>query len=1199
MESRDKRVFSSFQKHRQEFVPKFPPSLDISKKVAVKKEEFGVKEEIKPLFKTLIGDKGMPYVELRADQSNGESLKKQTPLKVGCVLSGGQAPGGHNVISGLYDMVKDIHPESTLYGFLKGPHGIFTGNFVEIQDDFMNEYRNMGGFDMIRSGRDKIETTEQFEKSLNYCSELDLDGLVVIGGDDSNTNACLLAEYFKSQGSKCKVIGAPKTIDGDLKNEYCEVSFGFDTATKTFSEEIGNILVDTRSTKKYYHFIRLMGRSASHIALECYLQTRADLVLIGEEISQNNRTLKEVTNEIVDIICKRAEMGKDYGVFLIPEGIIEFFPEMKPLISEINELFGENTDIQNPRKYVLEKLSASSKSLFEFLPKAISDQLLLDRDPHGNVQVAKIETEILMILLCQKELEERTTKGEYKGTFAPQSHYFGYEGRCAIPSNFDTQYCYSIGRTAASLISMDYSGYMAINKNLQDQDPEKWISAGCPLPTMMGLERRKGKDKPVITKYVVELDGAMYKAYLQFKDRWSLYDCNVSPGPIQLHDPSSIDVPFLVKAPDLDVLEKETEERIQIEKNQNNTQYFSLSECNLSKSSRTLIGHKAPIPSILEDGTYACVAVKKAQAHNLDVHETLHDQYPDLSNDVYANHFVEIVDKKAEKLHNRIHVDDSVEKLNEEFAQIGNKKIKIGVVICGRQAPGMHNIIDGLLRFSENYGNCELIGFTNGTLGFFKGEHIVISEDNFKYFRNQGGCDFLGRSADKLRTAEHHKSAKETCNKMNLDGLVLVGATHSLTDAAHLTDYFLKEKVSTRVIGIPATLYGNVNHKYVETTVGFDTATKLYSQLIGNIMTDAASAVKYWYLIRLMGGDSSHLALESSLQTGPNTVLISEQCAKDAETLPAIVNRICDLITKRHEEGKNFGTLLIPDGLLAHLPHYNILIDELNQVYSNCKSYEEIEELEHKLLHSESTEGILSPWSASVYNVLPDFTKKQICVTRKMQGNVELSHIQTEKMLSYFIEQELKKRQKEGQKKVPFSPVTHFFGYQGRGSMPSMFDNSLGSSYGYTAGVLIQHQLTGMCVTARGLVSDPADWKVGGVPFIAMMRKKNKSSVYGRDQVMIQSEEVDLEGDVYQKAKVESKAWEMYDRFINPGPIQLFGEGKDRVNETIYLSNKKYSSQVSMIKDLCNLIQRRCTFSDDPGVLAAAIASLNGVQDII
>lgn len=512
----------------------------------------------------------------------------------------------------------------------------------------------------------------------------------------------------------------------------------------------------------------------------------------------------------------------------------------------------------------------------------------------------------------------------------------------------------------------------------------------------------------------------------------------------------------------------------------------------------------------------------------------------------------------------------------------------------------MHNIIDGLLRFADNHGFVQLFGFTNGTLGFFNCEYIQIKEDNFKLFRNQGGCDFLGRSNDQIRTEDQRKAAKSTCKKLSLDGLVLIGATHTLTDTAHLTDYFLREKVATRVICVPASIYGNVGHGYLESTVGFDSASKLYSQLIGNIMTDAASAVKYWYLMRLMGGDSSHLAVESALQTGPNLVLISEQSAKDGETLHGIVNRICDLITIRHDEGKDFGTILVPDGLLAHLSHYNLLIKELNDAFAKCKTFEEIEDLEHKLNRNEDNgEPILSPWSASVYNLLPDFIKKQLSITRKVYGSFNLSQIQIEKLISYLVDKELKKRRKEGKGKVPFSPVTHFFGYQGRGSTPSLFDSSLASTYGFTAGVLIQNHLTGMCVTARGLASDPVDWKIGGVPIMAMMRKKNKSSVYGKDQVMVPSEEVNLEGGVYQKTKVASKSWEVNDRYMNPGPMQLFGENSHRVNDTVFHSNFKYSSQVSIIKDLCNLIQRKCTFADDTGVLTAAIASLKGIQETI
>lgn len=417
---------------------------------------------------------------------------------------------------GLFDMCKKLHPESKLYGFLAGPHGIFSNKYMEITDSYMDQFRNMGGFDMIRSGRHKIETPEQFEASVKTVDALDLDGLAVIGGDDSNTNACLLAEYFAKNNSKCSVIGCPKTIDGDLQNEHIPVSFGFDTATKVYSEAIGNLCTDAVSSRKYYHFVRLMGRSASHIALECALQTRANCCLIGEEVASKNQTLGDVTEQIVNIICERANKGKNYGVILVPEGLIEFIPEMGVLISEINEILANDFEGEI-EEHILKTLSPKNKELFENLPKAISSQLLLDRDPHGNVQVAKIDTERLLILTVMRELEKREANGTYKGVFTPQSHYFGYEGRCALPSNFDSQYCYAIGMNAAFLMMKKKSGYMSCIKNLGEHDPSKWIAAGCPLPAMMGIERRKGKDKPVITKALVKLDGAMFKCYEQVR----------------------------------------------------------------------------------------------------------------------------------------------------------------------------------------------------------------------------------------------------------------------------------------------------------------------------------------------------------------------------------------------------------------------------------------------------------------------------------------------------------------------------------------------------------------------------------------------------------------------------------------------------------------------------------------------------------
>ena len=385
------------------------------------------------------------------------------------MLSGGQAPGGHNVIAGVYDFVKKLNADSEVYGFLMGPHGIMNGRSRLITNEYMDLFRNQGGFDMICSGRDKIEKPEQFASSLKVANEMGLDGLVVIGGDDSNTNACLLGEYFKRHESKCAVIGAPKTIDGDLMNQYIPVSFGFHTATRTFAELIGNISLDTLSSKKYYHFIRLMGRSASHIALECALLSRPNVAFVGEEVARDKTSLRALTTHLADVICARAQLGKDYGVVLVPEGLIEFIPEINVLISAINTEFGRSEEelkklktLAEIREFTLSKLPGDLVDTFRFLPHTIADQLLLDRDAHGNVQVSKIDTEKLLILLVQTELAERQSKGAYGGNFVAQSHFFGYEGRCGLPSLFDSDYCYSIGQTAGALISLGgYSGYMA------------------------------------------------------------------------------------------------------------------------------------------------------------------------------------------------------------------------------------------------------------------------------------------------------------------------------------------------------------------------------------------------------------------------------------------------------------------------------------------------------------------------------------------------------------------------------------------------------------------------------------------------------------------------------------------------------------------------------------------------------------------
>ncbi|KAJ4976475.1 hypothetical protein NE237_001581 [Protea cynaroides] len=494
----------------------------------------GNPDEIAKLFPNVFGQPSSMLVP-----SDSAESQMNHSLKIGVVLSGGQAPGGHNVISGIFDYLQDRAKGSTLYGFRGGPAGIMKCKYVELTSEFIYPYRNQGGFDMICSGRDKIETPEQFKQAEETAVKLKLDGLVVIGGDDSNTNACLLAENFRAKKLKTQVIGCPKTIDGDLKCKEVPTSFGFDTACKIYAEMIGNVMIDARSTGKYYHFVRLMGRAASHITLECALQTHPNITIIGEEVAVQKQTLKNVTDYITDVICKRAKIGYNYGVILIPEGLIDFIPEVQQLIAELNEILAH--DVVDEEGQWKKKLRNQSQKLFDFLPKAIQEQLMLERDPHGNVQVAKIETEKMLIQMVETELEKRKQEGVYNCQFKGQSHFFGYEGRCGLPTNFDSTYCYVLGYGAGALLHSGKTGLISSVGNLS-APAEEWTVGGTALTSLMDVERRHGKFKPVIKKAMVELEGAPFRKFASMRDEWALKNRYVSPGPIQFIGPSSNDI---------------------------------------------------------------------------------------------------------------------------------------------------------------------------------------------------------------------------------------------------------------------------------------------------------------------------------------------------------------------------------------------------------------------------------------------------------------------------------------------------------------------------------------------------------------------------------------------------------------------------------------------------------------------------------
>ncbi len=536
-------MISQLQKARAAYRPNLPEALRRGAAVTVQQGEPTTAaadvEKIRDLFPATFGG---PVLTFEA----AARPPRHAAVNVGVILSGGQAPGGHNVIAGLFDGIKSLNKDSRLYGFLNGPDGLIRNDATELTADFVDGYRNTGGFDMIGSGRTKLETEEQFRKGVEHCRALGITALVIVGGDDSNTNACLLAEYYRRNNAGIQVIGCPKTIDGDLKNEWVEVSFGFDTACRVYSELIGNICRDANSAKKYWHFIKLMGRSASHIALECALQTHPNVAVISEEVAARGMTLRQIVDNIAGVVAERSARKCDFGVALIPEGLIEFVPEVRALIAELNDLLARRADAfsrlngdEARLEFVSSNLSGERAAFFGTLPAGIRTQLCNDRDPHGNVQVSLIETEKMLAGMVKARLAEMAGDGKYSGKFRPQTHFFGYEGRCAAPSNYDADYCYSLGYAAAALIGAGRTGYMANVRNTARAAGE-WIAGGIPITMLMNVEHRNGHDKPVIRKALVDLDGAPFRTFAAQRDRWAVETDYVYPGPIQYFGPSEV-----------------------------------------------------------------------------------------------------------------------------------------------------------------------------------------------------------------------------------------------------------------------------------------------------------------------------------------------------------------------------------------------------------------------------------------------------------------------------------------------------------------------------------------------------------------------------------------------------------------------------------------------------------------------------------
>lgn len=537
--------YSPLQKARYEYTPKLPEMLkngisEIGVNEGAETQSVADQDAIKALFPNTYGKKEITF-------KKGQNTSTAKLHKVGVILSGGQAPGGHNVVCGLYDALKATSKDNELFGFKNGPSGLVDDDYLIFDDNYINEFRNTGGFDIIGSGRTKLESEEQFAVAAEVCKKHGITAIVIIGGDDSNTNAAVLAEYFAAKETGIQVIGCPKTIDGDLKNEDIEISFGFDTATKTYSELIGNIERDANSAKKYWHFIKVMGRSASHVALECALETQPNICLISEEVAEKKMSLSQIADYIADSVEKRAAKGMNFGIAVIPEGVVEFVPEFSMLIHEINELlagskaaaFNELPTWEDKYAFIKTGLSAEAFAVIDILPVGIQQQLFLERDPHGNVQVSLIESEKLFSSLVAAKLAERKANGTYKGKFNALHHFFGYEGRCAFPSNFDSDYCYSLGYNAFMLIQYGYTGYLSKVSNLSKPSTE-WVAGGMPITKMMNVERRHGEDKPVIKKALVELEGNPFKYFEAHRDEWAVETCYLYPGAIQYYGPAEV-----------------------------------------------------------------------------------------------------------------------------------------------------------------------------------------------------------------------------------------------------------------------------------------------------------------------------------------------------------------------------------------------------------------------------------------------------------------------------------------------------------------------------------------------------------------------------------------------------------------------------------------------------------------------------------
>jgi len=864
---------------------------------------------------------------------------------------------------------------------------------------------------------------------------------------------------------------------------YIPVSFGFDTACRTYSELIGNLGNDVLSSQKYYHFVRLMGRSASHIALECALQTRPNVCIICEEVEQKKQTLQMITQQIVDVICKRSTVGRDYGIILLPEGLIEFIPEFNHLIVEINDVLASG--VNSTQEVVAAKLSSENARVFSYLPESIKQQLLMDRDPHGNVQVAKIETEKLLAQTVATELEKLRKNGAFNGNFRPQFHAYGYEGRSGLPSEFDATYCYVLGQNVGALLSLGQTGLISSVTNLTAPVKE-WKCGGVPITMMCNMEKRHGHMKPVIKKALVELRGKPFECFSSQRDAWAKYDLYRSPGPLQFgHGELELSITL-----SLELLGKDS--RMNIE----NLEKIMLKQDDINN---------------LKKGRFIICPHDESRLSDVQV--------------------------KRSKIIPKVCIMNNVPK----GSKAGGRN-NFGILFCGRQAPGGHDILAGLCDYVKGLGGQRKVyGFIGGSAGLTNSHFIELNDECLSCYRGQGGFDLLGRHTDEINSNTFAKSIT-VCESLGIDSLVLVGSTRTCVDAVAFDAYCEENNKKLNIIIAPADINNSLKSSFLEQTIGFDTCSKVCAQIVGNNATDGGSAKKYYYFMRIIGHLTSHTTLEVALLTKPNYAILSEEVTSQQMTLTDIVNSIADVVTVRANEGKNYGTVLIPEGLILVIPEVKGLIQSIDIAHDMLVDRRE-------QITVEAIKASLPEWNKALLDTLPDFVVSQLLLERCTDGSLQCAQVETERLLGHFVSEELKKRKAAGSYVGSTSFVNQFLGYQARGAMPTCFDSSLAYNTGACAGKLATNGCSGYVATIHNLaVEDISKWTASGFPIRNILTDKTTClRLPSKDEKVVKATLVDLNGAAYKKFATQRFSWSVDDDYENPGPIQFAGSAS-RIN---------------------------------------------------